>query len=81
MEEKGKLIAAVIAGVLVTGCSSSPPTGSGPVGAPDVVPGHSLVLVTLVLYQLVLIGIGLGSLTTSLRVIVGIERTWLGGNK
>lgn len=27
----------------------------------------------------ILIGIGLGSLTTSLRVIVGIERTWLGG--
>jgi len=47
MEEKGKLIVAVIAGVLVTGCSSSPPTGSGPVGAPDVVPGPSLVLVTL----------------------------------
>jgi Flp pilus assembly protein TadD len=47
MEEKGKLIAAVIAGVLVTGCSSSPPDGSGPVGARDVVPGHSLVLVTL----------------------------------
>lgn len=29
----------------------------------------------------ILIGIGLGSLTTSLRVIVGIERTWLGGQK
>ena len=29
----------------------------------------------------ILIGIGLGSLTTSLRVIVGIERTWLGGAK
>ncbi|MEW6412858.1 MAG: hypothetical protein AB1483_10350 [Candidatus Zixiibacteriota bacterium] len=29
----------------------------------------------------ILIGIGLGSLTTSLRVIVGIERTWLGGDK
>jgi hypothetical protein len=29
----------------------------------------------------ILIGIGLGSLTTSLRVIVGIERTWLGGGK
>jgi hypothetical protein len=29
----------------------------------------------------ILIGIGLGSLTTSLRVIVGIERTWLGGEK
>ncbi len=28
----------------------------------------------------ILIGIGLGSLTTSLRVIVGIERTWLGGD-
>jgi hypothetical protein len=27
----------------------------------------------------ILIGIGLGSLTTSLRVIIGIERTWLGG--
>lgn len=27
----------------------------------------------------ILIGIGLGSLTTSLRVILGIERTWLGG--
>ncbi len=26
----------------------------------------------------ILIGIGLGSLTTSLRVIAGIERTWLG---
>lgn len=26
----------------------------------------------------ILIGIGLGSLTTSLRVILGIERTWLG---
>ncbi|NOY88258.1 MAG: hypothetical protein GXO93_02565 [FCB group bacterium] len=26
----------------------------------------------------ILIGIGLGSLTTSLRVIIGIERTWLG---
>ncbi|UCD63831.1 MAG: hypothetical protein JSW34_14020 [Candidatus Zixiibacteriota bacterium] len=29
----------------------------------------------------ILIGIGLGSLTTSLRVMVGIERTWLGGEK
>lgn len=29
----------------------------------------------------ILIGIGLGSLTTSLRVIVGIERTWLGSEK
>jgi hypothetical protein len=29
----------------------------------------------------VLIGIGLGSLTTSLRVIIGIERTWLGGER
>ena len=29
----------------------------------------------------ILIGIGLGSLTTSLRVILGIERTWLGGSK
>ncbi len=29
----------------------------------------------------ILIGIGLGSLTTSLRVIIGIERTWLGGEK
>jgi hypothetical protein len=29
----------------------------------------------------ILIGIGLGSLTTSLRVILGIERTWLGGDK
>jgi len=27
----------------------------------------------------ILIGIGLGSLTTSLRVILGVERTWLGG--
>ncbi len=27
----------------------------------------------------ILIGIGLGSLTTSLRVLLGIERTWLGG--
>ncbi len=27
----------------------------------------------------ILIGIGLGSLTTSLRVILGIERNWLGG--
>jgi hypothetical protein len=26
----------------------------------------------------ILIGIGLGSLTTSLRVILGIERTWIG---
>lgn len=26
----------------------------------------------------ILIGIGLGSLTTSLRVLVGVERTWLG---
>lgn len=29
----------------------------------------------------ILIGIGLGSLTTSLRVMIGIERTWLGGEK
>ncbi|MEA2031132.1 MAG: hypothetical protein U9N55_06015 [candidate division Zixibacteria bacterium] len=29
----------------------------------------------------ILIGIGLGSLTTSLRVILGIERTWLGREK
>lgn len=29
----------------------------------------------------ILVGIGLGSLTTSLRVILGIERTWLGGSK
>jgi hypothetical protein len=29
----------------------------------------------------ILVGIGLGSLTTSLRVMVGIERTWLGGNR
>lgn len=29
----------------------------------------------------ILIGIGLGSLTTSLRVILGIERTWLGGQR
>ncbi len=29
----------------------------------------------------ILIGIGLGSLTTSLRVILGIERTWLGGRR
>ena len=29
----------------------------------------------------ILIGIGLGSLTTSLRVILGIERTWLGGSQ
>ena len=29
----------------------------------------------------ILIGIGLGSLTTALRVIIGIERTWLGGEK
>lgn len=29
----------------------------------------------------ILIGIGLGSLTTALRVIVGIERTWLGSDK
>lgn len=29
----------------------------------------------------ILIGIGLGSLTTALRVITGIERTWLGGEK
>jgi hypothetical protein len=28
----------------------------------------------------ILIGIGLGSLTTSLRVLVGIERTWLGSD-
>jgi hypothetical protein len=28
----------------------------------------------------ILMGIGLGSLTTSLRVILGIERTWLGGS-
>jgi len=28
----------------------------------------------------ILIGIGLGSLTTSLRVILGVERTWLGKN-
>jgi hypothetical protein len=28
----------------------------------------------------ILIGIGLGSLTTSLRVILGIERTWIGGD-
>jgi len=28
----------------------------------------------------ILIGIGLGSLTTSLRVLLGIERTWLGGD-
>lgn len=27
----------------------------------------------------ILIGIGLGSLTTSLRIVLGIERTWLGG--
>jgi hypothetical protein len=29
----------------------------------------------------ILIGIGLGSLTTSLRVVLGIERTWLGGKQ
>ncbi|MEW6051004.1 MAG: hypothetical protein AB1644_08095 [Candidatus Zixiibacteriota bacterium] len=29
----------------------------------------------------ILIGIGLGSLTTSLRVLLGIERTWLGGSR
>jgi len=29
----------------------------------------------------ILIGIGLGSLTTSLRVIIGIERTWLGSER
>jgi len=29
----------------------------------------------------ILVGIGLGSLTTSLRVIIGIERTWLGDAK
>jgi hypothetical protein len=29
----------------------------------------------------ILIGIGLGSLTTSIRVIAGIERTWLGRGK
>lgn len=29
----------------------------------------------------ILVGIGLGSLTTSLRVILGIERTWLGGDR
>lgn len=29
----------------------------------------------------ILIGIGLGSLTTSLRVVVGIERTWLGAGR
>lgn len=29
----------------------------------------------------ILIGIGLGSLTTSLRVIAGIERTWIGGGR
>jgi hypothetical protein len=29
----------------------------------------------------ILIGIGLGSLTTSVRVILGIERTWLGGQR
>ena len=29
----------------------------------------------------ILIGIGLGSLTTSLRVIIGIERPWLGGER
>jgi hypothetical protein len=29
----------------------------------------------------ILMGIGLGSLTTSLRVILGIERTWLGGER
>jgi len=29
----------------------------------------------------ILVGIGLGSLTTSLRVILGVERTWLGGSR
>ncbi|MFQ6008063.1 MAG: hypothetical protein ACE5K8_03840 [Candidatus Zixiibacteriota bacterium] len=29
----------------------------------------------------ILIGIGLGSLTTSLRVVLGIERTWMGGGR
>ncbi len=29
----------------------------------------------------ILIGIGLGSLAVSLRLLVGIERTWLGGDK
>lgn len=29
----------------------------------------------------ILVGIGLGSLTTSLRVILGLERTWLGGER
>ncbi len=29
----------------------------------------------------ILIGIGLGSLTTSLRILIGIERTWLGSER